>query len=150
MTKNLPTEMSYWSCAPLRAHPRKAVTTAEPKVWIFQVFNFQYQSALRESLKFMQPEAALPKPLSSVMLWQQAEQRWREKHINMRTVLCHLKRCNLSRSLVLVRFWSLFFSPHSSFFAHHRYAFSVLPWGSENYCRGGWQVCALQLHIHSP
>lgn len=61
------------SCSP-QSRSQKSVTTAEHKVWKFQVCNFQYQSALRESLKSVQPEAALPRPLSSVMLWQQAEQ----------------------------------------------------------------------------
>lgn len=81
--------MSCWSSP--RADPKKAVTTAEHKVWTFQMYNFQYQSALRE----LEIHAAWgSSPQASVVchaVTAGRAERWREKHINMRTVLCHLE-----------------------------------------------------------
>lgn len=63
--------------------------------------NFQYQSALREGLKFVQPEASLPEPLSSVTLWQQTEQReGRGIMYSSEDNVVPFRSCDLSRSLV--------------------------------------------------
>lgn len=62
--------------------------------------NFQYQSALRESLKFVQPEASLPEPQSSVTPWQQREGRGLTRSHGDDVPF---KSCDLSRSLVYGR-----------------------------------------------
>lgn len=116
--------------APIRSDPRKAVTTVEQKVRKFQVCNFQYQSALRESLKFVQPEASLREPLSSVMPWQQTEQRDGRgiTHSYVDNVMSFKELQSEQRSCFQVgNSSSLLFKSSFSFFGHHGYPFFLLP-----------------------
>lgn len=60
---------------------------------------FQYQSALKWSLGFVQPEASVPKPLSPGALWQPPERSCGRRIVCMGTVSCRFRSCNLGRSI---------------------------------------------------